>query len=111
MVEEMGCKGWTTSAISLRFRPVSKSTSKTDGSRLSKLPFEEALQKLEETVEAMEAGDLPLDTLLTRYEEGMQLAKACQEKLADAEVRIRQLEEAADGALRLKPLTADAAEE
>jgi exonuclease VII small subunit len=49
--------------------------------------------------------------LLARYEEGMNLAKACQEKLADAETRIRQLEEAGDGTLRLKPLTPDTADE
>ena len=45
---------------------------------MDKLPFETALQKLEEIVEAMESGDLPLETLLVRYEEGMKLAKACQ---------------------------------
>jgi exodeoxyribonuclease VII small subunit len=42
------------------------------------LPFEEALQKLESIVEAMEAGDLPLEHLLARYEEGVKLAKICQ---------------------------------
>jgi len=76
---------------------------------VDKLPFETALQKLEEIVEAMETGELPLETLLVRYEEGMKLAKACQGKLAAAEVRIQQLERAADGALKLKPMTVDTA--
>ena len=35
--------------------------------------FEEALQKLEGLVESMEADDLPLETLLARYEEGARL--------------------------------------
>ena len=48
------------------------------------LPFEEALEKLESIVEAMESGDLPLETLLTRYEEGARLAGLCQTKLAEA---------------------------
>ena len=67
-------------------------------------PFEEALEKLEAIVETMEAGDLPLETLIARYEEGTRLAKACQEKLAEAELKIQQLEKTAAGELKLKPL-------
>jgi len=68
------------------------------------LPFEDALKKLEGVVEAMESGDLPLETLLTRYEEGTKLVKICQEKLAEAELKIQQLEKSASGELKLKPL-------
>ena len=68
------------------------------------LPFEDALKKLEGIVEAMESGDLPLETLLTRYEEGTKLVKICQEKLAEAELKIQQLEKSASGELKLKPL-------
>ena len=68
------------------------------------LPFEEALKKLEGIVEAMEADDLPLEALLARYEEGARLVKICQEKLAEAEVKIQQLEKTAGGELELKPL-------
>ena len=67
-------------------------------------PFEEALQKLESIVEAMEADNLPLETLLAKYEEGAKLVKLCQEKLAEAEVKIQQLEKSAAGELKLKPL-------
>ena len=68
------------------------------------LPFEEALKKLEGIVEAMELDDLPLETLLARFEEGARLVKICQEKLAEAEVKIQQLEKTAAGELKLKPL-------
>lgn len=68
------------------------------------LPFEEALKRLEGVVEAMEAGDLPLETLLAKYEEGARLVKLCQEKLAEAEVKIQQLEKTAAGEMKLKPL-------
>jgi len=68
------------------------------------LPFEESLKKLEGIVEAMEADDLPLETLLARYEEGARLVKICQEKLAEAEVKIQQLEKTAAGELKLKPV-------
>ena len=67
-------------------------------------PFEEALKKLEGVVEAMEADDLPLETLLAKYEEGAKLVKICQEKLAEAELKIQQLEKNAAGEIKLKPI-------
>lgn len=71
------------------------------------VPFEEALKKLEAIVEAMETDDLPLETLLAEYEEGTQLARLCQEKLAEAELKIARLEKAAGGELKLKPIERD----
>ena len=68
------------------------------------MPFEEALKKLESIVESMEAEDLPLETLLARFEEGTKLAKICQTKLSEAEVKIQQLEKNAAGELSLKPV-------
>jgi exodeoxyribonuclease VII small subunit len=67
-------------------------------------PFEEALQKLEGIVEAMESDDLPLETLLAKYEEGAKMVKICQEKLAEAELKIQQLEKNAAGDLKLTPV-------
>jgi exodeoxyribonuclease VII small subunit len=68
------------------------------------LPFEEALKRLETIVESMEAQDLPLETLLARYEEGARLTALCQNKLNEAEVKIQTLEKNAKGGLSLKPL-------
>ena len=70
-------------------------------------PFEEALKNLEAVVEAMESDDLPLEALLARYEEGAKLVKICQEKLAEAELKIQQLEKNAAGELKLKPIAID----
>jgi len=67
-------------------------------------PFEEALKNLEGIVEAMESDDLPLETLLAKYEEGTKLVKICQEKLADAELKIQQLEKNAAGEMKLKAM-------
>ena len=52
----------------------------------------------------MEGDDLPLETLLSKYEEGTHLAKTCQEKLAEAELKIEQLEKTASGEFKLKPV-------
>lgn len=59
----------------------------------------------------MESGDLPLESLLARYEEGMKLSKICQEKLAEAELKIQQLEKTDGGELRLKNLSPDLSED
>jgi exodeoxyribonuclease VII small subunit len=74
------------------------------------LPFEEALKKLEGIVEAMESDDLPLETLLAKYEEGTKLVKNCLEKLSEAELKIQQLEKSAAGDLKLKPFETEEAE-
>jgi exodeoxyribonuclease VII small subunit len=74
------------------------------------LTFEEALKKLETTVEAMEAGDLSLEMLLNRFEEGTHLAKICQAKLAEAELKIQQLEKTSAGELKLKPSSPELSE-
>jgi len=66
------------------------------------LPFEDALKKLESIVQEMESDELPLETLLARFEEGTRLARICQAKLAEADLKIQQLEKNASGELQLK---------
>ena len=62
------------------------------------------MKKLETIVAAMESEDLPLEVLLAKYEEGTRLTRTCQEKLAEAELKIQQLEKTAAGEMKLKPL-------
>ena len=59
----------------------------------------------------MESEDLPLETLIKRYEEGMKLAQICQAKLAEAELKIQQLEKNTAGEMKLKPLSPELSEE
>lgn len=61
------------------------------------------MQKLESVVEAMESGDLPLESLLAKFEEGTRLVKTCQAKLEEAELKISKLEKNAAGEPVLKP--------
>lgn len=84
---------------------------KTTGTAKPAIAFEDALGKLEGIVESMESDELPLEQLLAKYEEGVRLAKVCQEKLADAELTIQQLEKSAGGELKLKPLSLEPAGE
>jgi exodeoxyribonuclease VII small subunit len=54
--------------------------------------FEAALQELEQLVQTLEGGGVPLDDALKTYERGVTLLKHCQETLARAEQRIRILD-------------------
>ncbi len=53
--------------------------------------FEASLLQLEETVRALEDGQLGLEDALARYEEGVGLIKRCYARLRDAEQRILHL--------------------
>lgn len=86
---------------------MSKSPKPAEAVKPDALPFETALGRLETIVEAMEGGNLPLEQLLAKYEEGMKLAAVCQEKLAEAETKIQQLEKTTAGEFKLRPFGGD----
>lgn len=54
--------------------------------------FEAAVAELEAIVQDMEAGSLSLEDALARYQRGVSLLKFCQDTLADADQRVKQLE-------------------
>jgi exodeoxyribonuclease VII small subunit len=61
------------------------------------IKFEEALEKLEATVKKLESGNMSLDDSLVAFEEAVSLVKICNEKLENAEQRVRILTEGVDG--------------
>jgi len=73
----------------------------------TELNFESAMDRLETIVEQMEAGKLPLEDLIVRYEEGMNLVRICQERLASAEQKIEIIARNSAG----KPIVKDFASE
>jgi exodeoxyribonuclease VII small subunit len=54
------------------------------------LSYEEAYHQLEQILQALESGDLPLEESLKLYELGAALATYCARKLDEAELRVRQ---------------------
>ncbi len=58
---------------------------------MSKEKFEEALEKLEEIVRRMEAGEMTLEESLKAFEEGIKLARLCAKKLDEADRRVEIL--------------------
>ncbi|TCT22616.1 exodeoxyribonuclease VII small subunit [Melghiribacillus thermohalophilus] len=55
------------------------------------ITFEEAIEKLEEIVEKLEDGDVPLEKAIDFYQEGMNLAKVCNDKLVKVEKQMEQI--------------------
>ena len=53
--------------------------------------FEESLNALEEIVQRLERGDVPLDEALVAFQEGMALSKQCQDTLEKAEKTLTKM--------------------
>ena len=58
--------------------------------------YEEALGKLEQLIEAVEAGEVPLADLVTKFEEGNRLLRLCESRLKEAELKIEKLKESSE---------------
>ena len=64
--------------------------------------FESSLEKLEEIVTKLEAGDLPLEKSIKAFEDGIKLTRHCQKLLTDAELKINKLVDSEDGSFDLE---------
>jgi exodeoxyribonuclease VII small subunit len=71
--------------------------------------FETAMDRLEAIVEQMESGKLPLEELIVRYEEGMNMVKVCQERLTAAEKKIEIIARDHAGDAIVKPFDPESA--
>lgn len=81
----------------------------TTGAAAADLPFEKALEQLEEIVRRLEKGDVPLDESVTIYERGEMLKRHCETLLQRAEARIQTITLGPDGgAAGVAPLDVDA---
>ena len=66
--------------------------------------FEEIVARLQEVVEQLEDGELPLERSLAIFEEGVRLSRLGKKRLDDAEARVERL--LSDGVdVRTRPLT------
>ncbi len=75
----------------------------------AKPKFEKDLEKLEGIVDALEEGDLPLDTSIKKFEEGIKLYRRCEKALSEAEKKIEVLVKNAQGSIEAKPFDEDSA--
>jgi exodeoxyribonuclease VII small subunit len=71
---------------------------------MSKKPtFEKAMQRLEEIVQELETGELPLEDSLKKFEEGVKLSKYCSCVLDETEKKVALLLKDRDGNLFESP--------
>ncbi|MFF2754362.1 exodeoxyribonuclease VII small subunit [Psychrobacillus sp. NPDC058041] len=54
----------------------------------NEIPFDEAMQQLENIVRQLEQGDVPLENAIELYQKGMEFSKLCSEKLQSAEKQL-----------------------
>lgn len=59
--------------------------------------FEQSMKQLERIVQELEGGDLPLETAIKKFEEGMKLTKFCSQKLDETEKKVSILLKNAEG--------------
>jgi exodeoxyribonuclease VII small subunit len=56
------------------------------------LKFEQAMERLDAIVEAMEAGEIGIEESISKYEEAMELAAHCRKILDESEQRIKKIQ-------------------
>ena len=66
-------------------------------SSTKKFNLEKSLADLEDLVEELESGDLPLEKALKKFEEGIKLTRGCQAALKEAEQKVEILLDSAGG--------------
>lgn len=71
---------------------------------MPKMTFEQSMNKLEQIVQELESGDLPLEKAMTKFEEGIQLSKLCTEKLDETEKKVTLLMQDNQGNIEEKPV-------
>jgi exodeoxyribonuclease VII small subunit len=59
--------------------------------------YEDAVDRIEELIDAIESGEIGLDESLKAFEEGMGLIKTCRARLEKAEQRVSELLAEEDG--------------
>ncbi|GGG56849.1 MULTISPECIES: exodeoxyribonuclease VII small subunit [Paenibacillus] len=63
----------------------------------NELSFEEAMEQLEQIVEQLESGDVPLEKAIDLFQQGMKLSQLCGGKLEQVEKKIELLIESEQG--------------
>lgn len=66
----------------------------------TKRSYEQAISELEEIVQKLERGELPLDESIENFQRGVELSRFCSKKLDEAERRITLLVESENGDMK-----------
>ena len=69
--------------------------------------FEQSMKQLEQIVQDLESGDLPLEKAIKKFEEAIKLSKLCAKKLDETEKKISILLEDAQGNITQAPFPSE----
>ena len=75
---------------------------------MAKQTFEKAMKQLEQIVQDLEEGDIPLEKALNKFEEGMALSKFCADRLDETEKKVSLLMENSEGDIEEKDFSGEA---
>ena len=64
---------------------------------VSEISFEKAMAELEEVINKLEYGEVPLEDSIKLYERGAELKKICEAKLKEAEQKVKNITLDKDG--------------
>jgi len=74
---------------------------------MAKKTFEQSIKQLEQIVTELEAGELPLEQAIKKFEEGMELSRFCSQKLEETERKITLLMQDSTGRPVEKPFSTE----
>jgi exodeoxyribonuclease VII small subunit len=84
---------------------------RTEKNLVKEKNFEQAMKRLEEIVQQLEEGELPLEKSLKIFEEGVNLSKFLTKKLSEAEAKVQKLIKTQKGEYKTEPLDVEKEEE
>jgi exodeoxyribonuclease VII small subunit len=96
---------WTSPAATIICTPCEAKLAKEPvlPKDIAGLSFEDALKELEGIVQQLERGQVKLDEAITAYERGALLKKHCEQKLAEAKMKVEKIVFSADGSVGSQP--------
>lgn len=78
---------------------------------MASMDFAATVERLEQLVARMEAGDLSLEGSLSAFEQGVRLTREAQRRLDEAELKVRTLIEGSEGSVEFESFTATPVED
>jgi exodeoxyribonuclease VII small subunit len=63
--------------------------------------FEKCIKRLENIVDVLEKGEVPLEDSIKLYEEGITMSRQCLDKLSEAEIKIKKISKDINGKLKI----------
>jgi len=96
---------WTSPAATIICTPCEAKLAKEPvlPKDIAGLSFEDALKELEGIVQQLERGQVKLDEAITAYERGARLKRHCEQKLAEAKMKVEKIVFSTDGSVGSQP--------